>query len=213
MTPKRSFKRILSAAITLTAAGVALNPVISSASQSTTVAEVSTAEVSTAEVSTSELGKSVGDTALNSHNRYRSRHGVPALRYNRAMAARAQAWSARMARTGNFQHSDRSARNGAGENLYVSYTTGNLSESAVVAEAVKGWYDEIEDYNYSRPGFSAATGHFTQVVWKSSTRLGCGVAKGTKNLRGRNFNAYYVTCHYDPPGNFRGQFPANVTRP
>ena len=203
MTPKRSFKRILFAAIALTTTGFALTPVISNASQSPTVAEAST----------SKLAKSVGDTALSSHNRYRSRHGVRALRYNSEIAARAQAWSARLARTGNFQHSDRSARNGAGENLYVSYTTGSASESAVMAEAVKGWYDEISDYNYNRPGFSAATGHFTQVVWKSSTRLGCGVAKGTKNLRGRNFNAYYVTCHYDPPGNFRGEFPANVTRP
>ena len=49
-------------------------------------------------------------------------------------------------------------------------------------------------------GFTAATGHFTQVVWKSTTGLGCGFNAGCR---------MYV-CNYSPPGNFLGQFDANV---
>ena len=44
-------------------------------------------------------------------------------------------------------------------------------------------------YNYDKPGFSPGTGHFTQVVWKSSTHVACAVAKGKRGyqnlLRGK----------------------------
>ncbi|CAF3299972.1 unnamed protein product [Rotaria socialis] len=66
------------------------------------------------------------------------------------------------------------------------------------------WYNEISLYNYKSPGFSAATGHFTQVVWAGSTQLGIGIAFTSNNL------AAYVVANYFPPGNYLGQFPANV---
>ena len=45
-----------------------------------------------------------------------------------------------------------------------------------------------------------ATGHFTQLVWKSSTSIGLGMAVG-KHL---NKNAYYCTAQYSPAGNVVG---------
>jgi hypothetical protein len=36
-------------------------------------------------------------------------------------------------------------------------------------------YKESQAYDFNAPGFSSATGHFTQVVWKASARLGCAV--------------------------------------
>lgn len=71
------------------------------------------------------------------------------------------------------------------------------------------WYAEEADYDYNNPGFSMATGHFTQVVWKSSTEVGCGVAQ-TQN---GSFTVVYVVCQYTPPGNFTGRFPENVLQP
>ena len=65
------------------------------------------------------------------------------------------------------------------------------------------FYDEIKYYNYNAPGFSLATGHFTQVVWKSSKSIGVGVAKG---LGGTT----YVVVNYYPQGNYQGQFSAKV---
>ena len=49
-------------------------------------------------------------------------------------------------------------------------------------------------------------GHFTQVVWKSSQRLGIAKAKSSSGWT-------YVCASYDPPGNYAGQFTANVPPP
>ncbi|CAF1527051.1 unnamed protein product, partial [Adineta steineri] len=48
-------------------------------------------------------------------------------------------------------------------------------------------------YNYSSPGFSSATGHFTQVIWLGSTQLGIGIA-----LTNDNRTAYVVANYYPP---------------
>lgn len=66
------------------------------------------------------------------------------------------------------------------------------------------WYNERLLFDFERPNFSPLTGHFTQIVWKSTTDLGCGVAisKQTGNI--------YAVCHYNQPGNVDGQFQMNV---
>lgn len=63
------------------------------------------------------------------------------------------------------------------------------------------WYDESNQYDYQNPDWTVA-GHFTQVVWKSSTSLGCGI--------GKNDYGVYGVCNYSPQGNYLGQFEANV---
>lgn len=67
----------------------------------------------------------------------------------------------------------------------------------------KAWYAEIESYSFANGDYSSATGHATQLLWRASTRLGCGWAAGCKLL----------VCHYDPPGNVVGQFRDNVLPP
>jgi hypothetical protein len=58
------------------------------------------------------------------------------------------------------------------------------------------------------------TGHFTQVVWKASQRLGCAhqLCKTVRGLDGW-IDAHYLVCRYDPPGNYAGQYVANVLPP
>ena len=63
-------------------------------------------------------------------------------------------------------------------------------------------YDEIKDYDYNNHGFASNTGHFTQVIWKTSLRVGVGIARGTDRV--------IVCAQYSPQGNFLGQFSANV---
>ena len=70
--------------------------------------------------------------------------------------------------------------------------------------ATQSWYDEIKVYNFNRPGFSGSTGHFTQVVWKSTTKLGMGVGFGDRGRR------VVVVAQYGPSGNMMGAFPQNV---
>jgi len=69
-------------------------------------------------------------------------------------------------------------------------------------EAVPGWYEEKKDYNFQTGQSYGMTGHFTQLVWKGSKRLGVGIAK-----RGREV---WVVANYSPPGNWPGHQLQNV---
>merc|ERR1712008_159805 len=136
--------------------------------------------------------------ALDEHNRLRAKHHAPDLVWDDALASQAQSWAGHC----TWEHSTL----GNGENLWAGY--GNAFSGA----AVKSWYDELTNpgYDFSKPGFSHGTGHFTQVVWKSTTRLGCAVHV-CKPLQPMGWNpGNFFVCEYSPPGNYRGQFAANV---
>lgn len=68
---------------------------------------------------------------------------------------------------------------------------------------VRLWYEEVDLYDFKNPGFSARTGHFTQLVWKASSNLGCGIAISDENI-------IYTVSQYTGPGNVIGQFRGNV---
>ncbi len=156
------------------------------------------------------------NAALPEHNTYRAKHHSPDLTLSDSLNNTAQSWAEHLASNpnGGLEHSSPSQRNDAGENLYVSYTTeSSMDPSTLAKAAVDSWYNEVSSYNYDNPGFSSGTGHFTQVVWKSSTQLGCGAAQGNVMNQGSNYKAYYVVCHYAPAGNVQGQFPENVLKP
>lgn len=149
--------------------------------------------------------------ALSQHNTYRAMHHAPALTSSDALNSSAQSWANHLAATGTFAHS---RTTGVGENLYVSYSTAPAVDTDTLAQqAVTAWYDEVTVYNYAAPGFSGDTGHFTQVVWRGSTQLGCGAAEGPATINGTRYQARYVVCQYTPPGNVMGQFPENVRQP
>jgi hypothetical protein len=75
-------------------------------------------------------------------------------------------------------------------------------------------YNEVLSYNYGNPGFSMTTGHFTAVVWRSSTLLGCTVkvCDSIQNLNWDN-GGTLVICRYAPAGNVQGQYAENVLPP
>ncbi|KAG7191370.1 uncharacterized protein KQ657_003491 [Scheffersomyces spartinae] len=130
---------------------------------------------------------------LDAHNQKRALHGVPALKWNAKIAAYAAAYAAVALDCNNLQlvHSG----GPYGENLAAGYVGGY--------SPVDAWYNEIKLYNYSQPGFSPATGHFTQVVWKSTTELGCAM------LLCNNAWRQYTICEYtNTRGNIVGTNPA-----
>jgi len=137
------------------------------------------------------LAADIEGPMLNAHNAARAKHGVPPLSWSASLAKAAQAWADRCV----FEHSNTNY----GENL--AQGTGEYSG----ADAVNDWYNEISAYDFNNPGDSEATGHFTQVVWKETKKVGCGVAQCSDG-------ALYV-CNYEPAGNMQGAYPDNVLPP
>jgi uncharacterized protein YkwD len=139
--------------------------------------------------------------SLDEHNRLRALHGIPALKYDPELAKYSQNWADKLAKTGSFEHSTcRMGNKMIGENIAMVGGEAMTGKMATVM-----WYDEINDYNFNRPGFSGTTGHFTQVVWKTTEFVGVGVAmKGDET---------YVVANYFPPGNFNNDYAKNVFPP
>ena len=72
--------------------------------------------------------------------------------------------------------------------------------------ATDAWYNEIKYYDFKKSEFSAETGHFTQVIWKESTKMGVGYAKGRNGAK----HTLYVVAQYTLPGNVEEAFSENV---
>lgn len=96
---------------------------------------------------------------------------------------------------------DKSQGGPHGENLAENY--------AAPAIAIDSWANEEKDYNYKKEKFSEAAGHYTQLVWKDTTSVGCG-AVNCSNSGDNGANGWYLVCEYDPPGNVQGAFGSNV---
>ncbi|KAK9097094.1 hypothetical protein Sjap_022591 [Stephania japonica] len=122
-------------------------------------------------------------------NAARAQVGVGPLVWDETVAATARNYANQRAGDCSLVHS---GNRNYGENLAMS--TGSLSP----AEAVKLWTDERQHYDYSSNSCVGVCGHYTQVVWASSVRLGC--ASVTCSSGGT-----FVICNYYPPGNFIGQ--------
>ncbi|XP_060743217.1 Golgi-associated plant pathogenesis-related protein 1 [Tachysurus vachellii] len=135
---------------------------------------------------------------LAKHNEYRKKHGAPALSMSKDLCTSAQAWADHLLSIKTLQHSDTNK----GENLY--YFQSSAPKKLTGDEPVDNWYSEIKDYNFSNPGFASNTGHFTQVVWKSSKEVGVGLATDGKTV--------FVVGQYEPAGNISnpGYFKDNV---
>ena len=83
------------------------------------------------------------------------------------------------------------------------------TQEEAAAGALESWYNEVTSYNFLQPGWNPNAGHFTQVVWKSSTQIGCGAADCTGYS---GVLPAYVVCRYSPAGNMdtTSAFKANV---
>jgi len=144
-------------------------------------------------------GTSLDQELLDKHNQLRCMHGVPLMTWNKDLAAFAQKMADKMAATNQMKHSSSSERRAIPG---FSYVGENLAMGATGARGVQLWYDEIKLTNGGVvTGFSSGTGHYTQVVWKGSTSLGCGQS-------GR-----WLCCNYGPGGNMGGAYASNVNGP
>jgi len=125
------------------------------------------------------------------HNAVRARIGVPPLFWSDRLAAHAQDWANSLLARGKFEHRPNSPY---GQNLFA--IDGARASSAQVVDA---WAAESRDYDYNSNRCRGVCGHYTQVVWRTTKEVGCGVARGGRRE--------VWVCDYDPPGNWVGRRP------
>jgi len=128
--------------------------------------------------------------------------GLGNLAWSTALATQAQTY----ANNCNYQPSGAA---GVGENLYAGAVSPGFPTN-VETTAATDWLDEQPGYNYAANTCSAPPcGHYTQMVWRATTSVGCGIRQCTVNTPfGPPFNNWtLVVCQYSPPGNSGGQRP------
>lgn len=135
---------------------------------------------------------------LAGQNAARAEVGVPPLVWDERLADSARAYAQTMARTGKFEHAKQPIdMSRQGENLWTGtrYAYG-------YDEMVGHWVAEKKDFvnlptpNFSRSGRWEDVAHYTQIIWRGSTAMGCAMASSPTDD--------YLVCRYSPPGNVWG---------
>jgi Cysteine-rich secretory protein family len=138
---------------------------------------------------------------LNAHNERRRQHCVPPLTWSNELAGGAQAYATACILD---QHGS------TGENMANAWSETNGTPDLPALKDrdafEQSWYCEFINYHFDDPvlhtGFSSqcqgdVNGHFTQIVWKDTCRLGCG--RATCTIDGHK-GTHWV-CRYGPAGN------------
>jgi pathogenesis-related protein 1 len=137
------------------------------------------------------------------HNQVRAEVGVGPMTWDPDLAAIAQAWAEtctdNQAPAGLIDHNPNRSDDYpgyVGENVYGS------GGNATPGDAVGLWASEKANYDYDSNTCSGICGHYTQIVWADSVKLGCGI----HDCPGLSFGSTIV-CNYAPGGNVGGQRP------
>ncbi|KAI0307851.1 CAP domain-containing protein [Multifurca ochricompacta] len=139
------------------------------------------------------------DAYLSAHNSVRAQHGAAPLTWSDELSAKAQQWADGCV----FKHSGGSL-GPFGENLAAGTGSGYT-----IASAVNSWTDEVSQYDPNNP----VPSHFTQVVWKATTQVGCAV-QDCSGIFDPSFGlAHYHVCEYSPQGNVIGEFACVIYTP
>lgn len=136
------------------------------------------------------------------HNQWRAQVNVPDLTWSDDLAASARSWSEHLAADSCLmKHSTTSN----GENIYwaspLSFSDGTKAVQGITdQDVVDAWGNEISSYDYASNSCHGVCGHYTQVVWKSTREVGCGMT-----VCGDQGQIW--VCQYSPAGNMIGQRP------
>lgn len=144
---------------------------------------------------------------LESHNRVRAKHNLQPLTWSDKLAEYSQQWADHLGSGSRCTMRHRGGQPPYGENLYwssaVTWSDGKRETNRVtIKDVVKAWTDEERWYNYQsnscQPGQKC--GHYTQVVWKNTTEVGCAMKVCADKSQS-------WVCSYNPPGNYTGVRP------
>ncbi|MCA1825634.1 MAG: CAP domain-containing protein [Myxococcales bacterium] len=122
------------------------------------------------------------------------------LTWSADAAAVALAW----AQNCTYQHNQN--RGLRGENIAANGPSGSWSLQGVV----DAWAGEAADYDLANNSCASGKecGHYTQLVWRDTTRAGCAHATCNRNSPFAGISTWdFWVCDYEPPGNVVGQKP------
>jgi hypothetical protein len=141
-------------------------------------------------------------------NAARSAVGEAPLTWNPIAAQVAQAYASGCSFNHNANRNTQYAALGGSGGLGENLAAGAPSQS--VSAAVASWVGEQAYYNHATNTCSASQGcgHYTQIVWSTTTSVGCAQVHCTTNSPFTNFTQWDLSvCDFSPPGNVSGQSP------
>ena len=137
---------------------------------------------------------------LAAQNLERERLGLTPLRWNPQLAEAAGQWADRLARAHRFEHAPENPVAPQGENLWEGTRDYFPPESMVDAWAREKKFFKIGIFpDNSTTGDVEDVGHYTQLVWRDTSEVGCAIA--------RNAEDDVLVCRYSQAGNYIGERP------
>jgi uncharacterized protein YkwD len=133
-------------------------------------------------------------------NAYRTKNQAPPLQWDDTIYTFSESWAYYLDVSNVIQHSGNPLY---GENIAFLQGYG-VNIINLMKKSIDLWYNEIALYNFNNPGFTENTGHFTCLVWKSSTHFAMGISINYST------DAVFITMNTSPPGNYIGEFEQNV---
>lgn len=191
------------------------------AAASTTEAESTYAAAATSTQAAAATPSDMASTALYAHNLHRANHSAPSMSWLDEIAGYAE----NTANTCKFAHDMDQGSGNYGQNIAMWATSDDaeaLGEAGAIGMASHDmWYNgEVglylpSYYGEATPDMSnfEAWGHFSQLVWKDSTSLGCYAKLCAKGTMYTDMAAWYMVCNYRPAGNVGGSYGDNVLTP
>lgn len=137
-------------------------------------------------------------TMIAAHNQARRQYGVGPLTWDAGLARDAGVYAQFLARTGRFEHDpQRGKRPPQGENLFMGTRSAySYADMIRLLVAERRHFKPGRFPAVSRTGNWSDVGHYTQIVWPTSQRVGCAIASNRSND--------YLVCRYLPAGNVIG---------
>lgn len=144
---------------------------------------------------------------LELHNQARAETNSGPMTWHAGLAETAATWAAEC----RWEHAPANQRVYQGQTLGENLSAGSGSSWTPTA-LTRGWIEEEADYdcpaNTCAPG--KMCGHYTQVIWRSSTQVGCAIHDCTTGGPFGGGTWRFLVCRYMPAGNFVGQRPVPV---
>ncbi|RSH93414.1 hypothetical protein EHS25_007770 [Saitozyma podzolica] len=180
-----------SLSLTPSSSSKASSSVSSSTSSKPTSSAVPTTSSSSASATSGTEDTADQPTFLSLHNAFRAHYGASAVTWNDTLAV----YAYNAAKTCKYGHTG----GPYGENIAAGVGGGYD-----VTKGFNSWANEASLYNYSSPGYSGTTGHFTQLVWKATSQIGCAAVTCPDGsiFTGYGQNSLYLVCEYYVPGNW-----------